>query len=500
MHNLEFLLKKAGVYSSWLADKLESHHQSANKENSRKQPQLVVHEMRDYQIAGMEWLISMYDNGLNGILADEMGCGKTLQTLAFLAYLREMGTTGPFLIVAPLSTISNWIAESEKFTPNVPIVLYHGTPNERKAIRDKKFKLKKSFPIIVTSYEICMNDRKYLARISWKYIIIDEGHRLKNLNCKLIRELKKYDSANRLLLTGTPLQNNLSELWSLLNFLMPDIFGDLEEFEEWFEFSGDRGEHGDKEEFIDKSANLVSKLHEILRPFVLRRLKSQVVKELPQKLEYVIYAPLVPKQKELYQAALEGRLPAAIAANIQYFYDQFQYIDNNDTIDEIESVTSEEDEITVNNSTIHGDAPLHYPKKQKLGSGVSRKAVLKEVLAPQQDHIRRLVKSQNLQSTIMQLRKVCNHPQLFKLCDEDLMFQKKYFLPMIKWSGKMILLDQMLTALIDKGHKVLIFSQMTKMLDIIADYCEHVKNYKYGRIDGQVNAAERKADVLMTNV
>jgi ATP-dependent DNA helicase len=100
----------------------------------------------------------------------------------------------------------------------------------------------------------------------------------------------------------------------------------------------------------------------------------------------------------------------------------------------------------------------------------------------------------------MQLRKVCNHPQLFKLCDEDLMFQKKYFLPIIKWSGKMILLDQMLTALIDKGHKVLIFSQMTKMLDIIADYCEHVKNYKYGRIDGQVNAAERKADVLMTYV
>lgn len=148
-----------------------------------------------------------------------------------------MGTLGPFLIVAPLTTLNNWVSEVQRFTPDIPVVLYHGTPAERGYLRNHKLRFDDdSFPIVVTSYEICMNDRKHLQQIMWRYIIVDEGHRIKNMNCRLLRELKAYHSANRLLLTGTPLQNNLSELWSLLNFLMPDIFDDLSAFEEWYGF------------------------------------------------------------------------------------------------------------------------------------------------------------------------------------------------------------------------------------------------------------------------
>jgi ATP-dependent DNA helicase len=121
------------------------------------------------------------------------------------------------------------------FAPDIPVILYHGTVDERQHLRNKKMRRldPDTFPVIVTSYEMVMNDRKYLEKFAWKYIIVDEGHRIKNLNCRLIRELKACRSANRLLLTGTPLQNNLSELWSLLNFLLPDIFDDLESFQDW---------------------------------------------------------------------------------------------------------------------------------------------------------------------------------------------------------------------------------------------------------------------------
>ncbi|KAJ2477230.1 putative ATPase, partial [Coemansia sp. RSA 2052] len=206
---------------------------------SARQPRLITGGiMRDYQLEGMEWLASLYENGLNGILADEMGLGKTLQTIAFLCFLRERQVWGPFLVLCPLSTLSNWVSEFYRFAPTTPVLLYHGTPDERKELRNKHLRrLDKNFPIVVTTYEISMRDKQALQRFAWKFIIVDEGHRIKNMNCKLIRDLKSYQSTNRLLLTGTPLQNSLSELWSLLNFLLPDIFDDLESFQEWFNFN-----------------------------------------------------------------------------------------------------------------------------------------------------------------------------------------------------------------------------------------------------------------------
>ena len=297
---------------------------------SANQPRAVTGGvMRSYQLEGLNWLTSLYENGLNGILADEMGLGKTIQTISFLAFLREKGTNGPFLVVAPLSTLSNWIDEFERWTPSIPTVLYHGTPTQRADIRRERLRNEQdeNFPIVCTSYEICMNDRKFLSQYNWKFIIIvshstyfhekkvwlipaqDEGHRLKNLNCRLIKELKQYRSANRLLITGTPLQNNLAELWSLLNFLLPEVFDTLDNFESFFDFSAILQKDGHKQILMEEKKNaLVGSLHAILKPFLLRRIKTDVETDLPKKREYILYAPLTAPQKELYRQIKEGNV------------------------------------------------------------------------------------------------------------------------------------------------------------------------------------------------
>jgi ATP-dependent DNA helicase len=164
--------------------------------------------MRDYQLKGVKWLISLYQNGLNGILADQMGLGKTVQTIGFLSHLKSKGVHGPFLVVGPLSTLPNWVAEVERWTPSIGAVLYHGTKEERADLRAARLgppgaRVTDAFPIVVTSYEIVLADSKFLAQYKWKYVVVDEGHRLKNMNCRLLRELRAIPTANKLLLTGT---------------------------------------------------------------------------------------------------------------------------------------------------------------------------------------------------------------------------------------------------------------------------------------------------------
>lgn len=519
---------------------------------TQRQPTLITGcTMREYQLVGMEWLISLYDNGLNGILADEMGLGKTLQTIAFLAHLREMGTPGPFLVVAPLSTLGNWVSEIERFAPSIPAILYHGPPAQRASIRNKQMKFKNNnFPIIVTSYEIAMNDRKHLQHIMWKFIVVDEGHRIKNLNCRLIRELKSYHSANRLLLTGTPLQNNLSELWSLLNFLMPDIFDDLGAFEEWFDFANDLGnQDDDSEKKIDSSqGGFVSQLHQILKPFLLRRIKSEVASDLPKKREYILYAPMVPKQRELYNAALKGGLREYLTDKLTVSTESFEsgdsldfdaskeYINSNPVSEEPiqESLVASDSTTASAEASEATDAVISTPNfnEDRRSSRVNMKKEYKEKgeddisaqepvfysipmdKKPKDNSklVAKAVGALKLQSLITQLRKVCNHPYLFDIeedAEEELMeHAKKEHIPkdllvsestampnIVSWSGKMILLDRLLTSLLDRGHKVLIFSQMTRVLDIIGDWLEYIKKLKFCRIDGSVKMDDRKIEI-----
>ena len=274
--------------------------------------------MRDYQVKGYLWMTKLWELGISGILADEMGLGKTIQTIAFFSHLVEMGVAGPFLVVAPLSTITNWVKEFNKFAPNLPAVLYHGSQKDRMDIRQKYLNEvheieemfstpRKARNIFVTSFEIAMNDRTFFQRVQWRYIVVDEGHRLKNTNCRLIRELRQYRSINRLLLTGTPLQNNMDELWSLLNFVMPDIFDDLRIFRSWFDAKEmDVGGEDETKRILmqEQQGNILSTLHKILTPFLLRRVKSDVDLKIPPKKEVLVYCPMSEKQHTFYEATV----------------------------------------------------------------------------------------------------------------------------------------------------------------------------------------------------
>lgn len=265
--------------------------------------------MRDYQLEGLTWMYEICAQGMSGILADEMGLGKTIQTISLIALLREKEKyLGPHLIVAPLSTLSNWVEEFQKWTPSVPVLLYHGDPAKREELRTTKItkhlengRPTSKFPVVCTSYDIILRDKNYLSHINWEFIIIDEGHRLKNFNSQLFQELRKFTSATRLLISGTPLQNNLKELWSLLNFLLPTVFVDWEAFESWFDFSDLQDEEGTEEFIADqKKQELVKKIHLVLQPLLLRRIKADVEHMLPRKREYVLYAPMTEQQTELY--------------------------------------------------------------------------------------------------------------------------------------------------------------------------------------------------------
>ncbi|GFQ06665.1 ATP-dependent DNA helicase ddm1, partial [Phtheirospermum japonicum] len=260
------------------------------KEQAELVPLLTGGKLKPYQIKGVKWMISLWQNGLNGILADQMGLGKTIQTIGFLSHLKGNGLHGPYLVIAPLSTLSNWLSEIERFAPSMNAIIYHGNKTERDELVRKHMPktIGPKFPVIITSYEVVISDAKRILRhYKWKYLVVDEGHRLKNSKCKL------------LLLTGTPLQNNLAELWSLLNFILPDVFSSNEEFESWFDFSGKCTNEAQKEEIEEKRrAQVVAKLHAILRPFLLRRMKADVEQMLPRKKEIILYATMTAHQKK----------------------------------------------------------------------------------------------------------------------------------------------------------------------------------------------------------
>eukprot|EP01132_Coremiostelium_polycephalum_P000977 gene977-1243_t len=261
-------------------------------------PPYIKHgQMRDYQIHGLNWLIQLYERGINGILADEMGLGKTLQTISLLGYLSEYkGIRGPHLIIAPKSTLSGWCREFQNWCPFLRVVKFHGNKDERADIKKNKLVFKK-FDVCVTTYEMVIKEKAAFKKFSWRYIIIDEAHRIKNENSVLSKGVRLFNSQFRLLITGTPLQNNLHELWSLLNFLLPDVFSSSEDFDKWFDL-----------EAAENQQEVIDKLHKVLRPFLLRRLKSEVEKSLPPKKEIKLFVGMSRMQKEWYERLLSKNI------------------------------------------------------------------------------------------------------------------------------------------------------------------------------------------------
>nr|XP_040016178.1 chromatin-remodeling ATPase INO80 isoform X1 [Gasterosteus aculeatus aculeatus]XP_040016179.1 chromatin-remodeling ATPase INO80 isoform X1 [Gasterosteus aculeatus aculeatus] len=268
------------------------------------QPSIFNGKLKGYQLKGMNWLANLYEQGINGILADEMGLGKTVQSIALLAHLAEKDNIwGPFLIISPASTLNNWHQEFTRFVPKFKVLPYWGNPHDRKVIR--KFWSQKTlytqnapFHVVITSYQLVVQDVKYFQRVKWQYMVLDEAQALKSSTSVRWKILLQFQCRNRLLLTGTPIQNTMAELWALLHFIMPTLFDSHEEFNEWF--SKDIESHAENKSAIDE--NQLSRLHMILKPFMLRRIKKDVENELSDKIEILTYCQLTSRQRLLYQA------------------------------------------------------------------------------------------------------------------------------------------------------------------------------------------------------
>ncbi|KII95554.1 hypothetical protein PLICRDRAFT_170194 [Plicaturopsis crispa FD-325 SS-3] len=271
-----------------------------NPENKVKAPFLLRGVLRPYQQSGLEWLASLHARKVNGILADEMGLGKTIQTISLLAHLAcDWGIWGPHLIVVPTSVLLNWEMEFKKFLPGFKVLSYHGTTKRRKELRHG-WNDKHHFNVCITSYTLASRDAHIFKRKAWYYMILDEAHMIKNFKSQRWNILLMFRSFRRLLLTGTPLQNNLTELWALLQFLMSGTsFANVKEFNEWFSNPLERAiEMGTV--LDDENTERVSKLHAVLRPYLLRRLKRDVEKELPRKYDHLVLCPLSKRQRFLY--------------------------------------------------------------------------------------------------------------------------------------------------------------------------------------------------------
>lgn len=511
---------------------------------SARQPKLVTGgTMRSYQLEGLEWMLSLYENGINGILADEMGLGKTIQTIAMLAHLWENKSYGPFLIAAPLSTTSNWVAEFQKWTPTIPVMLYHGDKKEREKLRKTRLRNPGTaqFPIMITSYEICMNDRKYLTSFGWQFIIIDEGHRIKNLDCRLIRELQQFQSANRLLITGTPLQNNLTELWSLLHFLLPTVFDKLSTFESWFDFSGLK-DKSSYEQLLseERQQYLVKSLHAVLKPFLLRRVKTDVESLMPKKREYILFAPLTSMQRDLYQAILDGtsrsyleekaveRLsiglnsgtatPLSIRSNNGSR--KRKALSGISTPNKSAKTSRAGTPASVTSNRSRARSKRNYEEvsddeyfagldkeESELAEGeVTSEAEEDRIRAATFEIAKRQLMQKKLGNPVMQLRLCCNSPynffNPFIKADTDgsetFASETEPDETLVSTSGKMLLLDSLLPELISRGHKVLIFSQFTTTLDLIGHYL-NLRSWRHARIDGSVAQTDRQAQILAFN-
>lgn len=377
----------------------------------KKQPHYIGGEgleLRDYQLDGLNWMAHSWCKGNSCILADEMGLGKTIQTISFLNYLfHEHQLYGPFLLVVPLSTLTSWQREIQLWAPLMNVVVYLGDINSRNMIRThewmhpqtKRLKLN----ILLTTYEILLKDKSFLGNVSWAFIGVDEAHRLKNDDSLLYKTMIEFKSNHRLLITGTPLQNSLKELWSLLHFIMPEKFHSWEMFEE---------EHGK-----GRDSGYTS-LHKELEPFLLRRVKKDVEKSLPAKVEQILRVEMSAVQKQYYKWILTRNYKAL--------------------------------------------------SKGTKGS------------------------TSGFLNIMMELKKCCNHCYLIKPPDDNEFYNRQEGLQhLVRSSGKLILLDKLLVRLKERGHRVLIFSQMVRMLDILAEYLKY-RQFLFQRLDGSIKGEMRK--------
>uniref|UniRef100_A0A1D1Z0P6 CHD3-type chromatin-remodeling factor PICKLE n=1 Tax=Anthurium amnicola TaxID=1678845 RepID=A0A1D1Z0P6_9ARAE len=380
----------------------------------------------DYQLEGLNWILSNFLVRNNVILADEMGLGKTVQVVSFVKCMKhENLSPDPALIIAPKSILFHWEKEFCHWASDLNVIIYQGEKQSRRCIQLHElysFGKKVLFDALVTNYELVLLDNRILKKIKWSAIVIDEAHKIKNLDCKLASCLTQYKSDFRLLLTGTPLQNTLLELFALLHFLDPEKFSDPKSEAQLFSSIGTDVPDGESL----TSDMKISQIHELLRPRMLRRMKSDALPEtIPAKKWVEVPCALTDFQRELYVNILEKN-------------------------------------------------------HKKLNDGIrcGRKIILNFIL--------------------MELKKCCNHPYIFPGQESCQSSSEAALLSMIASSGKLLLLEKLLPKLRGKGNRVLIFSQMTKMLDILEDFLSFL-GLAYFRIDGQTPISLRQQQMKEFN-
>ncbi|KAK6920103.1 Glutamine-Leucine-Glutamine, QLQ [Dillenia turbinata] len=401
-----------------------------------RQPSMLrAGTLRDYQLVGLQWMLSLYNNKLNGILADEMGLGKTVQVMALIAYLMEFkGNYGPHLIIVPNAVLVNWKSEFHNWLPSVSCIFYVGGKDQRSKLFSQEVCAMK-FNVLVTTYEFIMYDRSKLSKVDWKYIIIDEAQRMKDRESVLARDLDRYRCQRRLLLTGTPLQNDLKELWSLLNLLLPEVFDNRKAFHDWFSkpFQREGSTQNAEDDWLEteKKVIIIHRLHQILEPFMLRRRVEDVEGSLPPKVSIVLRCRM---------SAIQGAI--------------YDWIKSTGTL----RVDPEEE---------------------------NRRA--------QKNAIYQVKEYKPLNNRCMELRKTCNHPLLNYPYFND--FSKDF---LVRSCGKLWILDRILIKLQRSGHRVLLFSTMTKLLDILEEYLQWRRLDRYmGSIESLIrnNIQQYKIDM-----
>lgn len=378
-----------------------------------------------HQLEALNWLRRCWHRSKNVILADEMGLGKTISACAFISSLYvEFKVKNPCLVLVPLSTMPNWSAEFALWAPDLNVVEYHGSSKSRALIRQYEWHAshpddpnKKTdcykFNVLLTTYEMVLADASHMRAIPWEVLVVDEGHRLKNASSKLFSLLNSCSFQHRVLLTGTPLQNNIGELFNLLNFLQPETFPSLSAFEEKFN--------------VLTTAEKAEELKKLVSPHMLRRLKKDAMQNIPPKTERMVPVELSSIQAEYYRAMLTK----------------------------------------------------NYQLLRNIGRGVQQQSML---------------------NIVMQLRKVCNHPYLMPGTEPDSGSVEFLQEMRIKASAKLTLLHSMLKVMHKQGHRVLIFSQMTKLLDILEDYLTVEFGTKsFERVDGSVSVADRQTAIARFN-
>ncbi|VDB91569.1 unnamed protein product [Peniophora sp. CBMAI 1063] len=409
-----------------------------------EQPSLVTGgSLKAYQMTGVSFLAWMYDNGMNCMLGDEMGLGKTLQTLSLMAYAKEHHPHDPpHLVICPLSVLDTWVAEVARWVPSFRAVRCHGSASERAETKHKITQTPSKVDICVTTYEAYRADHQWFKRQRWNIFVLDEGHRIRHSNTEINHTIQGQGSLYRLILTGTPVHNDLKELWSLFRFLYPSIFtaASQRNFEDSFDLS--RGLY---------EAAFTSACRRLLDRVMLRRTHAEpdIAKEnaVPEREEITIRIPLGPAQR----------------------FWMYRLLTRQDTL------------------TI-GD--IFQAQADGHGDDDEMKAIVQRQMqqSPKEDKTWR-----RLMNLLLQLRKVCNHPYMLPGAQPEPYYLGEH---LVSASSKMAMIDKLLADIIGKGERALVFSQFNSMLNLIEDLM-NLRGIKYCRLDGQTSRARRKLDIRL---